>query len=186
MKPISPLIRNLFILLTFAAIGIHTAFVLNLLVKQAELQVEVVTLKKALAEAEQAQVEQGILKGKEVCIPGSGYRKPIPFQEIVYVEAFNGQTIFYLTRKRQLSCEYGLDKVQKELLNNEDFCRIHRTYLINKPYYKYYTPREAKREGFQDPGKWGIVVNKEYGQLKLSESGRNRCYPKGRNGDYCY
>lgn len=182
-RQLSPFGKRSLIVLTVLAFGTYLLFFANLLSSWFALNEEVTTLRAQLAQQQSPLAATLNYDQLTICIPGSGDKHPVPLREIVFVAAHNGQTVFHLTNNRQKFCAYGIDRVERELLAGKGFCRVHRKYLINTPQYRYYTPREAKRKGYPDPGKWGIVVNIEYGYIKISEQGRNRCYPKGRPGE---
>jgi two-component system LytT family response regulator len=82
----------------------------------------------------------------------------IDLWEIIYCEAFDNYTVFYLITNVKLTVSKTL-KEYESILSKADFVRIHNSYLINLNYVKGY-----KR------GRGGFVIMTNGKQLAVAQS----------------
>ncbi len=92
--------------------------------KEADLQV---TLQMAWKKHKAKQVEPK--QNQKIFVRHNGTMIPLTPQDIYYVEASDNYSIFY-TSDRQYVVSQTLKKIEDQLLGT-DFCRIHKTYLVN-------------------------------------------------------
>jgi two-component system LytT family response regulator len=78
----------------------------------------------------------------KIAVPTSEGFVLIPVQDIIFCHARGNYTQFHLTNNRQVLSSYTL-KQYHELLTEQNFFRVHRSYLINMSYVKMYRRGEG-------------------------------------------
>ena len=76
-------------------------------------------------------------KPKRICLPDREQLKIVPIDEIVFCEASNIYTVFHFKDRSELVVTRPLNTYEK-LLDEDGFCRIHESYLINLHYVDSY------------------------------------------------
>lgn len=69
----------------------------------------------------------------------------VHFQQIVYIEADKQYCIFHLTDRRKIVVAKGLNEYES-LLENYNFLRVHRSYIINSEHIKRYLKSDEQME----------------------------------------
>jgi two-component system LytT family response regulator len=80
--------------------------------------------------------------GKKIAIPTSDGFILQPIEEIIYCQAIGNYTQFYLTNKRKLLSSYTL-KQYDDMLEEFNFFRAHKSYLINLNHVQQYRKGEG-------------------------------------------
>lgn len=81
------------------------------------------------------------MEPKEILVKSSGQIKPVPADNVYYIESSNRKVILYLKEKK---IEY-YDKISElEESLKPDFFRIHKGYLINMKYSEWYDRTEVQ------------------------------------------
>lgn len=94
--------------------------------KESDLQV---TLQLAWKKHKESKAKGSENNTKKIFIRHNGAMVPLVPDEILYVEASDNYAIFY-TAAKQFVVTQTLKSVEDQL-SGDDFCRIHKTYLIN-------------------------------------------------------
>ena len=76
-------------------------------------------------------------KPRRICLPDSEQLKIVTIEDIVYCEASNVYTIFHFQDGTQLVVTKTLSNYE-ELLEDDGFCRIHESHLVNLSYVVSY------------------------------------------------
>lgn len=97
----------------------------------------------------------------KIAIPTSEGFVLVAIKEIVYCRANGNYTEFHLVGKKQLLSSYTL-KQYHELLEEQNFFRAHRSYLINLTYVKMYRRGEG-----------GTIVMADDSEIELSRQNKD-------------
>lgn len=121
--------------------------------------------KRITSDAQIENLVQSIRDPKKVndkiAVPTSDGFVLVSVGEIVYCKANGNYTEFHLADKRQLLSSYTL-KQYHELLEEQNFFRAHRTYLINLSYVKMYRRGEG-----------GTIVMSDGSEIELSRQNKD-------------
>ncbi|MGC4034362.1 MAG: LytTR family DNA-binding domain-containing protein [Chitinophagaceae bacterium] len=121
--------------------------------------------KKITSDAQIENLVQTIRDPKKIidkiAVPTSDGFVLVSLNEIVYCRANGNYTEFHLTGKRQLLSSYTL-KQYHELLEEQNFFRAHRSYLINLSFVKMYRRGEG-----------GTIVMNDDSEIELSRQNKD-------------
>lgn len=88
----------------------------------------------------------------------------IPLSDIIYCSSFRNYTYFHLIRNRQVCISKSLIEFEK-ILENEQFLRIHKSFLINISHIKEYKNNEG-----------GLVIMSNNDELIVSRRNKERFF----------
>jgi two-component system, LytTR family, response regulator len=98
---------------------------------------------------------------KKIPIPTHNGFQLVPLQEIIYCQSNSNYTHFYLTEKRRITASYTL-RHYDELLNEHNFFRAHKSYLINLAHVTQY----RKGDG-------GTIIMSDNMEIELSRRNKD-------------
>jgi len=123
-------------------------------IEQADFAIAMKKAKKEIEREEhfgemQALIETLQGENRRLRIPYSGGAHFVPIANIIYLEADAAWTYFYLVKSKNKICSgFNIKTYEKFLTENQEFFRIHNTYIISRKYLKE----------FRENGEVGIVV----------------------------
>ncbi len=124
-----------------------------------------VTAKKITSDAQLDNLAQSIRDPKKVndkiAVPTADGFVLVAVQEIVYCRANGNYTEFHLTGGRHLLSSYTL-KQYHEMLEEQNFFRAHRSYLVNLSHIKMYRRGEG-----------GTIVMNDGSEIELSRQNKD-------------
>ena len=92
-----------------------------------------------------AQIEAGrAVKVRTLTVQSAGVSRTVPLDSILYIESSNHKVVLHL-KDGEFSCYGKIRDLEAEL--GEQFCRIHKGYLVNLAYVEGYSKKELTLAG---------------------------------------
>jgi two-component system LytT family response regulator len=103
------------------------------------------SIDKFLSGKERETFDSVAVRNEFVFIPTGNKNIKIVFHEVLYIESFKDYITIHLTDKKQHSIKFNISAFAECL--NEDFLRIHRSYIINRNKLNAFSRSEVEIEG---------------------------------------
>ncbi len=129
-----------------------------------DLQAAVIKLKQALSTepVQQNELMANLLNTinkklphKKIALPHLGGTSFIEVDDIISLQADSNYTVLHLNNMQKIVISKTL-KDFEELLDSDQFCRIHKSYIVNLQYVKEYNTSDGGIVKMSDGNQWSI------------------------------